>query len=101
VVHPHAHQVSATESPEGRPRLGMGPGLYPSERPFQILEALGRREGFPVINLLRLFREREATEAPLFWTDDMHHTPGGAEVFADGILAGFLERRLVPCRLPG
>ncbi len=101
MVHPHAHQVSATESPEGRPRLGMGPGLYPSERPFQILEALGRREGFPVINLLRLFREREATEAPLFWTDDMHHTPGGAEVFADGILAGFLERRLVPCRLPG
>ena len=87
VVYPHAQQVSADESPVGRRRLGAGPGLYASGRPFERLEALGRREGFPVVNLLPVFRARR-TEGPLFRTHDIHHTPAGAAVFADGVLAG-------------
>ena len=97
VVYPHAHQVSATESPEGRRKFGIGPGVFLSERPFRILEDLGRREGFPVINLLRLFRERAAAEGPLFRRDDIHHTAQGARLFAEGILTGLQERRLIPC----
>jgi hypothetical protein len=97
VVYPHAQQVSATASLNGRRFVGLGPGLYASERPFEILEALGAREAFPVVNLLRLFRIREAQEGPLFREDDIHHTVAGARVFADGILTALLERRLVPC----
>lgn len=89
-VYPHAHQVSATESPAGRGHVGIGPGLYSSEAPFQILERLGRREGFPVISLLRAFRAAEASEAPLFRTDDIHHTPAGTRVFAEA----FVQRLL-------
>jgi hypothetical protein len=97
VVYPHAQQVSATASPGGRRAHGLGPGLYASERPFTILEDLGRRAGFPVINLLQTFRTREKTDGPLFRADDIHHTEVGARVFGDGILGALMERRLVPC----
>jgi lysophospholipase L1-like esterase len=97
VIYPHAQQVSADASPRGRRRHGLGPGLYSSERPFQILADLGRREGFPVIDLLHLFRERERSSGPLFWADDIHHTPAGARVFAEGIVAGLRRDGLVAC----
>jgi hypothetical protein len=97
VVYPHAYQVSAGASPGGRERMGIGPGLFASTRPFAILEELGARDRFPVINLLALFRQREPMEGPLFRDDDFHHTPAGAAVFAEGVLAGLRERRLVPC----
>ncbi|MBI3825310.1 MAG: SGNH/GDSL hydrolase family protein [Candidatus Rokubacteria bacterium] len=96
VVYPHAHQVSADESPEGRRKFGIGPGLYASDRPFQILEELGRRAGFPVIDLGPIFRARARTDAPLFRRTDIHHTPAGAKVFAEGVLAGLHEHWLVP-----
>jgi hypothetical protein len=95
VVYPHAHQVSAAESPLGRRQLGVGAGLYASEAPFARLEALGRRADFPVINLLQTFRRRTA-DGPLFRPDDIHHTPAGAAVFADGIVAGLLSARALP-----
>jgi len=95
VVYPHPHQVGPDESPEGRRMLGVGPGLYASARPFERLEALGHREGFPVVNLLRLFRERRA-EGPLFRATDIHHTPAGARVFADGIVTGLLALDVLP-----
>lgn len=98
VVYPHAHQVSAGESPLGRRRLGVGAGFYGSERPFARLEALGRRAGFPVINLLSTFRGRTA-DGPLFRHDDIHHTPAGAAVFADGVTAGLLAVRALPACL--
>ncbi len=94
-------RVSATESPRGRKKFGIGQGLATSKRPFEILEALGREEGFPVINLLSLFRQRDASEGPLFWTNDNHHTPRGARLFAQGIVAGLRERHLLPeCPAP-
>jgi hypothetical protein len=95
VVYPHAQQVSADESPVGRRQLGAGPGLYASERPFERLEALGRRESFPVVNLLSVFRARRA-EGPLFRPHDIHHTPAGAAVFTDGVLAGLRGFDLLP-----
>lgn len=95
VVYPHPHQVAADESPEGRRQLGAGPGLYASARPFERLEALGRRAGFPVVNLLPLFRARRA-EGPLFRVTDIHHTAAGAAVFADGVLAALLELDVLP-----
>ena len=98
VVYPHAQQVSADESPVGRRQFGAGPGLYASERPFARLETLGRREGFPVVNLLAVFRARGA-EGPLFRAHDIHHTPAGVAVFADGILAGLRGLHVLPaCR---
>lgn len=98
VVYPHAQQVSADESPIGRRQLGAGPGLYASERPFERLQALGRREGFPVVNLLPVFRARR-TEGPLFRAHDIHHTPAGVAVFADGVLAGLRGLDVLPpCR---
>lgn len=44
VVYPHAQQVAADESPDGRRRQGLGPGLYASGRPFRVLasSAAGR-----------------------------------------------------------
>lgn len=95
VVYPHAQQVGADESPVGRRQLGAGPGLYASEGVFARLEALGRREGFPVVNLLPVFRARRA-RGPLFRTTDMHHTPAGAAVFADGIVAGLVALDVLP-----
>lgn len=93
------HQVSATESPRARPKLGLEPRLYASGRPFQRLEQLGRERSFPVISLLKLFRERERTDAPLFWENDNHHTPRGARLFAEGVVAGLRARQLLPaCR---
>lgn len=98
VVYPHAQQVAADESPLGRRLHGVEAALHDSRRPFEILEALGQRVGFPVINLLELFRSREAVERPLFRPEDLHHTPAGARVFAEGVAAALIERRLVPCR---
>ena len=98
VVYPHAHQVSAYESPLGRRQFGVGAGLYASNRPFARLEALGRREGFPVINLLSTFRAR-AVESRLFRHDDIHHTSAGAAVFADGIVSGLLSAHVLPACL--
>ncbi|MBI3636936.1 MAG: hypothetical protein HY216_12125 [Candidatus Rokubacteria bacterium] len=56
---------------------------------------IGRRGGFPVIDLVTLFRERAASDGPLFRHDDIHHTRAGARVFADGIAAELRAR--VPC----
>ena len=100
VVYPHAYQVSATASPVGRVRMGMGPGLFGSPRPFAMLEEIGTRERIPVINLLTLFREREPGQGPLFRERDFHHTKAGAAVFGEGVLRGLRERRLVPCDGP-
>ena len=100
IVYPHAQQVSTDASPDGRRRHGLGPGLYESTRPFDILEALGRREGFPVINLLVFFRDRERANDPLFRSDDIHHTRAGARVFAEGIVDGLDRLALVPCGRP-
>ncbi len=98
VIYPHPHQVSAEESPEGRRQLGAGPGLFTSEAPFQRLEALGRRAGFPVVNLVPVFRARRA-EGPLFRPTDVHHTPAGAAVFADGLVAGLRALDVLPACL--
>jgi hypothetical protein len=88
--------VSARESPLGRRRLGVGPGLFASERPFARLRALGRRAGFPVVDLLETFRARtDAAAGPLFRHDDMHHTPAGAAVFADGIASALAAMDVV------
>jgi hypothetical protein len=91
--------VSATESPRARPKLGLEPRPYASGRPFPRLEQLGRERGFPVISLLALFRERERTDAPLSWENDNHHTPRGARLFAEAVVAGLRARQLLPaCR---
>lgn len=95
VVYPHPYQVSAEESRAGRRQIGAGPGLYASTRPFARLEALGRREGFPVVNLLESFRARLA-EGPLFRAGDIHHTPAGAAVFADGIVTSLRALDVLP-----
>jgi len=97
VVQPHPHQVAATESLGGRLRFALPPGLYASEEPFRRIEALGSRAGFPVINLLHHFRRHHATDGNLYWDDDIHHNPRGARVFAEGIVTGLLEHRLVRC----
>lgn len=97
VIYPHAYQVTATASPGGRARMGMGAGLFRSTRPFAIVEELGARRQFPVINLLELFRQRESTQGPLFRERDFHHTKAGAAVFGEGVLNGLRARRLVPC----
>ena len=75
----------------------MGAGLFSSPRPFVTLEELGARGGFPVVNLLALFRQREPLQGPLFRERDFHHTRAGAAVFGEGVLTGLRERRLVPC----
>jgi hypothetical protein len=95
VLYPHPHQVSAEESPEGRRSLGAGPGLFTSDGPFRRLEALGRREGFAVVNLVPAFRARRG-EGPLFRPADVHHTPAGAAVFADGLVAGLRALDVLP-----
>ena len=98
VAYPHSHQVSAAESPVGRQRMGVGPGFYVTERPFVRLEALGRREDIPVVNLVQLFRDRSAREGPLFFPEDMHHNARGARVFAEEVADGLVAAGLVPCR---
>jgi lysophospholipase L1-like esterase len=100
VVYPHAHQVGADESPLGRRRFGLRPGLFTSEAPFQAIAAIGRRAGFPVINLLGHFRRRRAADGPLFWDDDIHLNPRGARVFAEGIVTGFADHGLATCPTP-
>ena len=97
VLYPHAQQVSASESPVGRRKVGAGPGLYRADRPFRRMEAIATRLGVPVIDLVELFRERSARDGPLFFVDDMHHNPRGARVFAEGVVRGLLTARLVPC----
>jgi hypothetical protein len=96
VVYPHAHQVAAHESRWSRATFGLGPGLYASDRPFRMVEAIGRREGFRVISLLEIFRRRADPLRPLFRPDDIHHTVEGARLMADGIAAGLLEGGLLP-----
>ena len=99
VVYPHPHQVAGDESPLGRRRFALRPGLFTSEAPFQAIEAGGRREGFSVINLLQHFRQRRVTDGPLFWEDDIHQNPRGARVFAEGIVAGLLAHDLLPAEV--
>jgi hypothetical protein len=96
VVYPHAHQVAPHESPGSRAAFGLGPGLYASDRPFRVVEAIGQREGFGVISLLETFRRRADPARPLFRPDDIHHTVDGARLMAEGIAAALLESALVP-----
>jgi hypothetical protein len=96
VVYPYAHQVAPFEAPGGRARFGIGPGLYASDRPFSVVEAIGRSRGFPVISLLDTFRRQANPARPLFRTDDIHHNADGARVMADGIAEGLLEAGLIP-----
>jgi lysophospholipase L1-like esterase len=95
-VYPYPHQVAAHETPTGRARFGIGPGLYAADRPFRTVTALGERQGFAVISLLETFRRRADPARPLFRGDDVHHTAEGARVMADGIAASLLEAGLVP-----
>ncbi|HMH51192.1 MAG TPA: SGNH/GDSL hydrolase family protein [Candidatus Acidoferrum sp.] len=97
VVYPHPHQVAADESPVGRQQFALRPGLFTSEAPFRRIEAVGRREGFAVINLLEHFRRRRATDGPLFWDHDIHQNPRGARVFAEGVVTGLRAHDLLPC----
>lgn len=92
-VYPYAHQISATASAEGRRKFGIGAGLYASEAPFRILEDLGRRAGFPVLNLRSFIRaaldaQERAGGLPFYWPHDIHFTVHGARVFAEGIEQG-------------
>lgn len=97
VAYPWEHQLVGGDSPERRLKFGVGPG---SDRPFSMLEDFGRRDGFTVINLLPLFRDKQASEGPLFQRDDFHHNTQGAKVFADGILAGLIRLNMIPgCRV--
>ncbi len=81
--------------------IGSGLGLrYDSERPLHVLEALGRRVGFPVVDVLHLFGEHAERGTPLFWPDDIHHTPAGAHLLAVGIVAGLQPHQLVTCPSP-
>ncbi len=88
VSYPHPYQVTATASPLGRRKLGVGAGIVGDERPFRRLEELGRRERFPVVNLLGFFRENERPGAPLFSERDFHHTQEGSRIFGAGMLQG-------------
>jgi hypothetical protein len=97
VVYPHAHQVAPHESPGSRAAFGIGPGLYASDRPFRTVEGIGHRHGFRVISLLETFRRRADPARPLFRGDDIHHTPDGARLMADGIAAGLLDTDLPRC----
>ena len=96
VVYPHGHQVAPHESQGSRALIGVGPGLYASDRPFRVVEAIGQREGFPVISLLDTFRRAADPARPLFRRDDIHHTAEGARLMTEGITASLLERALVP-----
>jgi hypothetical protein len=105
VVYPYAHQISATASPEGRRKFGLRPGLYASDTPFRILEELGRREGFPVINVKSRLKtaneahERQRTAEQLYWPHDIHFTVDGAGVFAQGIEEELARHGFLPdCR---
>lgn len=104
VVYPYAHQISATASLEGRRKFGMRPALYASDAPFRVLEELGRREGFPVLNLKAHFKaaieaqERDQT-SQLYWPHDVHFTVHGAKVFAQGVEDGLAREGFLPdCR---
>lgn len=105
VVYPYAHQISPTASPEGRRKFGVGPGLYASEAPFRILADLGRRAGFPVLNLRAFIRaaleaQERAGGLPFYWPHDIHFTVHGARVFAEGIEKGlWREGFLTDCVL--
>jgi hypothetical protein len=105
-VYPYAHQISATASAEGRRKFGIGPGLYASERPFRILEDLGQRAGFPVLNLRSFIRdaleaqERTVPQLPFYWPQDIHFTVHGARAFAEGLEQGlWREGFLTDCVL--
>jgi hypothetical protein len=105
-VYPYAHQISATASAEGRRKFGVGPGLYASQRPFRILEDLGERAGFPVLNLRSFIRdaleihERTVPQLPFYWPHDIHFTVHGARAFAEGLEQGlWREGFLADCVL--
>jgi hypothetical protein len=96
VTYPHPHQVAAHESPAGRLRFGVGPGVYASDRAFRTVEAIGRRHDVPVITLVETFRRHADPARPLFRRDDIHHTADGARVMAEGIAAAVGDRGLLP-----
>jgi hypothetical protein len=93
VAYPYAHQISATASAEGRRKFGIGAGLYSTDEPFRILEDLGRRGGFPVLNLRSFIKDAMEAQVraggePLYWPHDVHFTVHGARAFAEGIEEG-------------
>jgi hypothetical protein len=105
VVYPYAHQISAAASGEGRRKFGIGPGLYASDAPFRVLEDLGRRAGFRVLNLRSFIRaaleaQERAGGLPFYWPHDIHFTVHGARAFAEGIAQGlWREGFLTDCVL--
>jgi hypothetical protein len=102
VAYPYAHQISPTASAEGRRKFGIGTGLFTAETPFRVLEDLGRREGFPVLNLRSFIQtaleaqEQHRGAEPFYWPHDIHFTVHGARAFAQGIEQGLRRQGFLP-----
>jgi hypothetical protein len=75
--------------------------VFTAEAPFRILEELGRRGGFPVLNLRSFIRaaleaQERAGGEPFYWPHDIHFTVHGARAFAQGIEEGLRREGFLP-----
>lgn len=94
VLFPRAFQYSRDESPDNWERHEYeAVGAYSLE-PFRYFEEAAAKLGYPVISLLDAFRN--ATEFPLFKTDDPHWNEAGNEVAARGLADELIRRSLLP-----
>ncbi len=96
-TYPYGNQVSGEEWLVGRQVWSLEKGKVYGDRAMKRVEEIGKRNNFPVYNVLEDFRNasREG-KFPLYFKGDGHFTPLGHEVMAQALEKRLLDSGLMP-----
>jgi hypothetical protein len=94
VVYPRAYQYSSRESPRNWERgyEVLGPHV---REPFRYFEEMAPGLPYPVLNLLPAFESSE--DFPLYFANDPHWSPKGADLSAHQVFERLAAMGLLPC----
>lgn len=81
-IYPYGLQISPREWSTGRLYWGFEADRVYTSRPQELLEAFGRGNGIPVINMVPDFQEASRRTFPLYFAFDGHWQPAGHQVAA-------------------
>lgn len=91
-VYPYGLQISPKEWSSGRVFWGFEADKVYSGRPQELIEAFGRANGIPVVNMLPEFQEAARSTFPLYFDFDGHWLPAGHKVAASSLYKALAPR---------
>ena len=96
VAIPTEAQVYPVRWDAARIRYGLHDEDFDLQKPQRLLAAFAAQSGIPLIDLLPALRAARDTGAPLYSRRDIHWTPRGHAVAADGIFRQLGTMKMLP-----